>query len=91
MGGEASRFGRGWKEEPDSEGEYYPWWVAIGYSRVVWQLFFRMICGPSHRNPVVFLTEETTKIAPILKKAPAVNRELVAKWVVHWRETGFID
>ncbi|SJK99598.1 related to LYS2  len=53
--------------------------------------FFRMRYGPSHRKPMVFLTEETTKIAPILKKAPAVNRELVAKWVAHWRETGFIN
>ncbi|SJK99612.1 related to LYS2  len=53
--------------------------------------FFHMRYGPSHRKPMVFLTEETTKIAPILKKAPAVNRELVAKWVAHWRETGFIN
>ncbi|KAK0493925.1 L-aminoadipate-semialdehyde dehydrogenase [Armillaria luteobubalina] len=53
--------------------------------------FFRMRYGRSHRKPMVFLTEETTKIAPILKKAPAVNIELVAKWVAHWRETGFIN
>ncbi|KAK0470220.1 L-aminoadipate-semialdehyde dehydrogenase [Desarmillaria tabescens] len=52
--------------------------------------FFRMRYGPSHRKPMVFLTEETTKIAPSLKQAPTVDGELVAKWVAHWRTTGFI-
>ncbi|KAK0193418.1 L-aminoadipate-semialdehyde dehydrogenase [Armillaria mellea] len=53
--------------------------------------FFRMRYGPSHRKPMIFLTEETTRIAPVLSMAPAVNGELVAKWVAHWRETGFIN
>ncbi|KAG7444789.1 L-aminoadipate-semialdehyde dehydrogenase [Guyanagaster necrorhizus] len=53
--------------------------------------FFRMRYGPSHRAPMVFLTEITTKITPTLKQAPVVDRELVAKWVAHWRTTGFIN
>ncbi|KAK0470229.1 L-aminoadipate-semialdehyde dehydrogenase [Desarmillaria tabescens] len=52
--------------------------------------FFRTRYALSHIKPMVFLTEETTKIAPSLKQAPAVNGELVAKWVAHWRTTGFI-
>ncbi|KAF9052348.1 L-aminoadipate-semialdehyde dehydrogenase [Hymenopellis radicata] len=53
--------------------------------------FFRMRFGPNFKKPMVFQTDETLKIAPSLGQTPAVSAELVGKWVVHWRKTGFIN
>ncbi|PBK83409.1 hypothetical protein ARMGADRAFT_1038000 [Armillaria gallica] len=55
--------------------------LLVSNSGVVRQPFFHVRYGLSHRKPIVFLTEETTKLAPILKKVLVVNRELVAKQV----------
>ncbi|KZW00808.1 acetyl-CoA synthetase-like protein [Exidia glandulosa HHB12029] len=44
----------------------------------------------SRRKPMVFLTEETSQVAPSIRDAPPVSKELVAKWVSHWRTVGFL-
>lgn len=49
-----------------------------------------MRMGPSFKKPMIFLTDETLKIAPVLKETPPVSAELVGKWVAHWKKTGFV-
>ena len=44
----------------------------------------------NRRRPIVFETTKTGKIAPSIKDAPAVNYEIVGKWVARWKETGFV-
>lgn len=38
-----------------------------------------------------FATDRTGGVAPSIPAAPAPNRELVGKWVEHWRSIGFIN
>ncbi|KAJ7743089.1 L-aminoadipate-semialdehyde dehydrogenase [Mycena metata] len=52
--------------------------------------FFQMRYGKAHRQPMIFLTDETGKAAPSIRASPPVSPDLVAKWVSHWRETGFL-
>ncbi|KAJ7355604.1 L-aminoadipate-semialdehyde dehydrogenase [Mycena albidolilacea] len=52
--------------------------------------FFQMRYGKAHRQPMVFSTEATAKAAPSIGASPPVSPDLVAKWVLHWRETGFL-
>ncbi|KAJ7173762.1 L-aminoadipate-semialdehyde dehydrogenase [Mycena filopes] len=52
--------------------------------------FFQMRYGKAHRKPMVFLTDETVKAAPSIGASPPISPDLVAKWVSHWRETGFL-
>ncbi|KAL1669339.1 hypothetical protein GGF50DRAFT_123191 [Schizophyllum commune] len=44
----------------------------------------------SKRTPMVFVTENTGKVAPSIANALPTTRELVVKWCKHWRETGFL-
>ncbi|KAF9266782.1 L-aminoadipate-semialdehyde dehydrogenase [Marasmius fiardii PR-910] len=50
----------------------------------------RWSAGPS-RKPMVFLTEETEKVATSIKDAPPLTKELIGKWVANWRTTGFLN
>lgn len=43
------------------------------------------------RKPIVFSTYHTRIVAPSLASAPALNAELIGKWVKHWREIGFLQ
>ncbi|KAJ7880350.1 L-aminoadipate-semialdehyde dehydrogenase [Mycena olivaceomarginata] len=52
--------------------------------------FFQMRYGKAHRQPMVFSTEATAKAAPSIGASPPISPDLVAKWVLHWRETGFL-
>ncbi|KAJ7113690.1 L-aminoadipate-semialdehyde dehydrogenase [Mycena crocata] len=52
--------------------------------------FFQLRYGKAHRPPMVFLTDETAKAAPSIRASPPISPALVAKWVAHWRETGFL-
>ncbi|KAJ6485861.1 L-aminoadipate-semialdehyde dehydrogenase [Mycena sanguinolenta] len=52
--------------------------------------FFQMRYGKAYRQPMVFFTDTTVKAAPSIQASPPVSPDLVAKWVGHWRETGFL-
>ncbi|KAJ7460644.1 L-aminoadipate-semialdehyde dehydrogenase [Mycena latifolia] len=52
--------------------------------------FFQMRYSKAHRQPMVFLTDETGKVAPSIRAAPPLSTDLVGKWVANWRETGFL-
>ncbi|KZT19362.1 acetyl-CoA synthetase-like protein [Neolentinus lepideus HHB14362 ss-1] len=52
--------------------------------------FFRARYGATGRKPMVFLTNETVQLAPSLRESPPMRREIVRKWVEHWREFGFL-
>jgi len=53
--------------------------------------FFQMRYGQLHRKPMIFLTDKTAQVAPSIRAAPPISADLIAKWVAHWRETGFLD
>ncbi|KAJ7089700.1 L-aminoadipate-semialdehyde dehydrogenase [Mycena belliarum] len=52
--------------------------------------FFQMRYSKAHRKPMVFLTDETGKVAPSIRASPPISPDLVGKWIAHWRETGFL-
>jgi len=52
--------------------------------------FFRNRYSNAGRKPMVFLTDETAKAAPSIRASPSISRDLVRKWVDHWREVGFL-
>ncbi|EJD50787.1 L-aminoadipate-semialdehyde dehydrogenase [Auricularia subglabra TFB-10046 SS5] len=45
----------------------------------------------ARRVPMVFLTDETSKVAASIRDAPPLTKQLIAKWVAHWREVGFLE
>ncbi|KIY64013.1 NAD(P)-binding protein, partial [Cylindrobasidium torrendii FP15055 ss-10] len=52
--------------------------------------FFREFYGPAFRQPIIFKTEETLKWGPALGRTPPITKDIVAKWIGHWRKTGFM-
>lgn len=40
---------------------------------------------------MVFKTNETSKVAPSIGAAPGLSQEMVSKWVLRWKETGFVQ
>lgn len=54
--------------------------------------FFRARIGGEHeREPATFETTQTREVAPTIANAPAMTTELVARWVKHWKQTGFLQ
>jgi hypothetical protein len=68
----------------------FPLLLRIAHTRSPQQPFFQMRYGKAHRQPMVFSTEATAKAAPSIGDSPPISPDLVAKWVLHWRETGFL-
>lgn len=56
----------------------------------MFQPFFKNRYANAGRKPMVFLTEETGKVAPSISASPPVSADLVKKWVEHWRSIGFV-
>ncbi|OSX67090.1 hypothetical protein POSPLADRAFT_1128883 [Postia placenta MAD-698-R-SB12] len=54
--------------------------------------YYRNRFGKSNagRPPKNFRVDLTSQAAPSIANSPAISEELVAKWVRHWRETGFL-
>ncbi|TFK46758.1 L-aminoadipate-semialdehyde dehydrogenase [Heliocybe sulcata] len=52
--------------------------------------FFRARYSNGRRKPMVFRTDETAAVAPSVREAPPVNRDVVRKWTEHWRKVGFL-
>lgn len=59
-------------------------------SRKLLAFFRARIGGERWREPATFETHETHEVAPTIAGAPAISEELVARWVAHWKETGFL-
>ncbi|KIY63134.1 L-aminoadipate-semialdehyde dehydrogenase [Cylindrobasidium torrendii FP15055 ss-10] len=53
--------------------------------------FFNALYGSDFRQQIVFRTDETLKWGPALGRAPPITKEIVAKWIGHWKETGFLQ
>lgn len=92
MGRTFVEIGPRWPEKPDyqTSGELLPLLLRIAHTRSPQQPFFQMRYGKAHRQPMVFSTEATAKAAPSIGASPPISPDLVAKWVLHWRETGFL-
>ncbi|KAK7454620.1 hypothetical protein VKT23_011373 [Stygiomarasmius scandens] len=66
----------------DQDGERNPSIKLLPFWRQRWS---------KPRKPMVFLTDKTSVVAPSIAGSPPVVKELVQKWVQHWRETGFLN
>ncbi|KAJ4473884.1 L-aminoadipate-semialdehyde dehydrogenase [Lentinula aciculospora] len=52
--------------------------------------FFRLKYGVEHRKPMVFLTEKTQNVALSIRCAPPITKDLIVKWIRHWKESKFM-
>ncbi|KIY43648.1 acetyl-CoA synthetase-like protein [Fistulina hepatica ATCC 64428] len=43
------------------------------------------------KKPMVFDTSKTGKVAPSITECLPITREMVGKWIAHWREVGFVN
>ncbi|KAF9458834.1 L-aminoadipate-semialdehyde dehydrogenase [Collybia nuda] len=53
--------------------------------------FFHTRYSGTRRQPMVFETTKTAKVAPSVGGAPGINPDIVGKWVARWKETGFLN